>query len=480
MRISSIVPLALLAISLLAIPVVAGAQMTGEDIEDLQTKIDAQGHKWTAGQTALSSLSLEEFQAMLIPMDEYNAMVEETKAMRSHSGAPLPPPPAPEDAIFNWRDVDGEDWTSPVQNQGLCGSCTIFAGVGAIEGSINVAMNDPDGDWDLSEQNLLSCTGVTCESGGMSPAAAFTWAKNRGVPDEACQVYQAVNGECNDGCEDVDERSLMIVDWDFVANGSPWDTPTDAQIKNALSTYGPIGTSMTVYADLQSYISGVYEVGDGQAQLGGHSIAIVGWNDANDSWYVKNSWGASWGDFGFFEIKRGESGLGESTTSWVFVDPETVPGSFVLSGDEIEASIEVDSGDSVDETISIQRSAGAGDLPFTVVIPDDAPWLSVDPANGANVEDDVELTFTFDITKWNSGDPIDQEVVITVLGTPGLAQTMTAKFHATNFGNPGDDTDTGNAEDIGSESDSGSCSLSSVGAGSRVGLLSSLLAIFVW
>jgi hypothetical protein len=408
----------------------------------------------TAGEVPTTRLSPDEIRASLIPLDEYRQMVAEAAAMRSRDGV-VQPLPAPEDAVFDWRDVDGEDWTTPVKNQGMCGSCTIFAGVGAIEGAINVASGFPDADYDLSEQNLLSCTGVSCDSGGMSPAAAFTWGINRGVPDDLCQVYKAIDSDCDDCCEDIDERSIMISEWDFVANGSPMGVPTVEQIKAAISTYGPIGTSMTVYSDLMTYQDGVYVVDDGATEEGGHSVVIVGWNDGNDSWYVKNSWGTSWGDHGYFEIKRGESGLGRETTSWATVDPASVPGSFVLSENEISASFQRDSGETADWTITLQRTAGDGEIPFRVSIPDDAPWLTVEPAEGTlPAGEDLDLVFTFDEAGWVDGTAIDQEVGLAVLGGPGLARGITATLSITNYYQPGDDdagVDAGDGDGSGSD-----------------------------
>ena len=34
--------------------------------------------------------------------------------------------------------------------------------------------------------------------------------------------------------------------------------------------------------------------------LGGHAVAIVGYNDATGKFIARNSWGTSWGDHGYF------------------------------------------------------------------------------------------------------------------------------------------------------------------------------------
>ena len=74
----------------------------------------------------------------------------------------------------------------------------------------------------------------------------------------------------------------------------------------ALNTYGSIAVTMTVYRDLYVYKSGVYTFTSG-AVVGGHAVRIVGYGTEAgvDYWLVANSWGAGWGENGFFKIRRG-------------------------------------------------------------------------------------------------------------------------------------------------------------------------------
>jgi C1A family cysteine protease len=39
-----------------------------------------------------------------------------------------------------------------------------------------------------------------------------------------------------------------------------------------------------------------------ERQLGGHAVMAVGYDDENQWLIVMNSWGASWGDKGFFYL----------------------------------------------------------------------------------------------------------------------------------------------------------------------------------
>ncbi|GAF84466.1 unnamed protein product, partial [marine sediment metagenome] len=57
---------------------------------------------------------------------------------------------------FDWRNYSGQDWMTPVKNQGSCGSCWAFSAVGVVEAVYNIATDDPDLDLDLSEEYLVS------------------------------------------------------------------------------------------------------------------------------------------------------------------------------------------------------------------------------------------------------------------------------------------------------------------------------------
>ncbi|KAJ8933055.1 hypothetical protein NQ318_000810 [Aromia moschata] len=83
------------------------------------------------------------------------------------------------------------------------------------------------------------------------------------------------------------------------------------EIQAEIMNNGPVEGAFTVYEDLLSYKSGVYQHVTGKA-LGGHAIRILGWGVENGTpyWIIANSWNSDWGDNGTFKMLRGTDHLG--------------------------------------------------------------------------------------------------------------------------------------------------------------------------
>jgi hypothetical protein len=67
---------------------------------------------------------------------------------------------------------------------------------------------------------------------------------------------------------------------------------------------------MEVYDDFYSYRNGVYARTSGASYEGGHAVLIVGYDDGDNCWICKNSWGTGWGENGYFKIRRGNCSIG--------------------------------------------------------------------------------------------------------------------------------------------------------------------------
>jgi len=67
-----------------------------------------------------------------------------------------------------------------------------------------------------------------------------------------------------------------------------------------------------VYLDLHYYNDGIYSHVTGRFD-GGHCVEVIGYDDNQSCWICKNSWGAGFGENGFFRIAYNDTDCGMDT-----------------------------------------------------------------------------------------------------------------------------------------------------------------------
>ena len=277
------------------------------EVAQLQTLLHQQKARWIAEISPLSHLPIEQKRLRLgasppantPSLQERERLVKTT--FKSLGAAAAAPGFAP--ASFDWRDFHGQNYVTPIRDQSSCGSCVAFGSIAAVEATLRVIEHNPSYPIDLSEAQLFYCLarsqGRTCENGWW-PNNAMDCLANPGVADEACYPYTPGDQNCTGLCPDWQHRALRITGWHSFSN--------PADMKAWISTHGPIATCFSVYEDFYSYGSGVYHHVTGDF-VGGHCVCVVGYDDSAQCWICKNSWGAGWGDHGYFRINYGDSGI---------------------------------------------------------------------------------------------------------------------------------------------------------------------------
>ncbi len=266
------------------------------ELDDIKAAIQKHQAKWNARDTSVSKL----------PAHLRLLRVGTHKPTPAEAGQPvaIPPRTGAVGSSLDWR-VGGNtgnnyNYVTLVKDQGDCGSCWAFAAIGALESY--QLLRKPDSicgfkDCNLSEQALISCDrnkAGSCRGGYIHKAS--TSLVETGAPVESCCPYLTADAPCKKACCSNWQPSYKINSWVWATTNAP----TVNAIKNAL-TYGPVVSTMSVYADFFSYGGGVYSYTSGALQ-GGHAILIVGYNDQEGCFIVKNSWGADWGEKGYFKI----------------------------------------------------------------------------------------------------------------------------------------------------------------------------------
>lgn len=265
------------------------------NIDALNQAIKAAGADWVAAETPYSRLadrppSTEGLGLALTPEDAYRDL----RATRAGDATMfLAAPPALPPAI-DWRNYKGKNWVTPVRDQKSCGSCVAFATVAMAESRVLIAKKKPGVDFDLSEAGLFYCGTPNACAVGWLPLPALNYTRRYGLGREAAFPYTPGNQPC---------RRIPKV----VKTGSPLTAAMMVARKQALLS-GPVVAGFAVYGDFYSYVSGVYRHIQGNF-AGNHAVCVVGYDDKAGCWIVKNSWGAGWGEGGFFRIRYGECGI---------------------------------------------------------------------------------------------------------------------------------------------------------------------------
>ena len=293
-------------------------------LDVIKSAIEDKGAKWQPSITSLSEMSLKE-QKSRLGLQPTNAELQlvaklgldkpvggkrsgkRSKRLSNPGSTGLP-------SKWDWRNVSGVKWTTPIRDQNGCGSCVAFGTIAALEALLKIrTFKDSNKSIDLSQAHLLFCGGGSCSGWHMDHACNYL--KNNGVPDEACFPYS--KGLQTKSCTTCSNWQSRI---DHTKIPSWSNTKNVDQIKANLVNNGPQITGMAVYQDFFSYAGGVYEhVSGGLA--GYHCVSVVGYDDQNQCWICENSWGTGWGEAdggerGWFRIKYGECGIEDAFGMW--------------------------------------------------------------------------------------------------------------------------------------------------------------------
>eukprot|EP00931_Biecheleriopsis_adriatica_P078734 TRINITY_DN52156_c0_g1_i1.p1 TRINITY_DN52156_c0_g1~~TRINITY_DN52156_c0_g1_i1.p1 ORF type:complete len:491 (-),score=131.68 TRINITY_DN52156_c0_g1_i1:151-1572(-) len=200
------------------------------------------------------------------------------------------------------------DWVekgavNPVKNQGTCGSCWAFSTVANIEGAGFVTTGKLVS---LSEQELVDCdkNGDHGCQGGL-PANAFQdMIKNSlGLELETKYPYKGRNGAC---------AAQAPQEVAFIKGYKQISTDED-QIAAALVQHGPLSIGLNA-GPMQWYMGGIahpFKLLCNPKKID-HGVAIVGFGAEGSKkyWKIRNSWGTSWGEQGYYRIIRGVGACG--------------------------------------------------------------------------------------------------------------------------------------------------------------------------
>lgn len=187
---------------------------------------------------------------------------------------------------------------STIEDQGNLGSCTGNAIAGIIEYLSRRAKKNTDVSrlFIYYEERVLEGT-VNYDNGAFI-RDGIKVANKKGVPTESLWPYNINRFAVRPSQSAyVNAGTRKAVAYQRCANF--------AAVKAAIAQGYPVVVGFDVYASFESdavAATGImpYPNKTTETLLGGHAVALVGYNDSTQRFIARNSWGTSWGDRGYF------------------------------------------------------------------------------------------------------------------------------------------------------------------------------------
>jgi C1A family cysteine protease len=195
------------------------------------------------------------------------------------------------------------------RHQGICGSCWAFSGLGSIEHALYRAGQDYSY---LSPQHLVDCasTDVGVNEGGCFgglPSSAAKFSIANGIYRDAVYPYFSGATKKNGTCQTLNADKVKIKSYQSFRSSSTTGSSTD--LSTWLGHLNKGAMVVTVAAGptkLSLYKSGVWVPDSTLCATADHGIVAVGYyydNDNNLIIKLRNSWGITFGEAGYFYIK---------------------------------------------------------------------------------------------------------------------------------------------------------------------------------
>jgi C1A family cysteine protease len=242
------------------------------------------------GITKFSDLSAEEFKARYLTL--INPKENREKTLTTAKIHNVENPTVKATGMVDWTGV----YTTPIKDQGYCGSCWAFSATEQIESE---SMRQLSTDYILSPEQIVQCDTVSSGCSGGWPTWAMDYVKSAGGieqnSDYPYSSYYGVTGTCS---ADASKNVIQVTDYTVITGSS-----IESSMASHVQSTGPLSICVDA-SSWSSYTGGVMKVCGKSID---HAVQAVGVDVSDGYWKVRNTWGTSWGESGYIYLSYGSN-----------------------------------------------------------------------------------------------------------------------------------------------------------------------------
>eukprot|EP00620_Florenciella_sp_RCC1587_P018045 CAMPEP_0182571136 /NCGR_PEP_ID=MMETSP1324-20130603/12288_1 /TAXON_ID=236786 /ORGANISM="Florenciella sp., Strain RCC1587" /LENGTH=326 /DNA_ID=CAMNT_0024785645 /DNA_START=51 /DNA_END=1031 /DNA_ORIENTATION=+ len=233
------------------------------------------------GINKFTDLSQEEFATRYLLSDV------SFKSGKKAEVAQVKPLPEGVDALVDWTGT----YTTPVKDQGYCGSCWAFSATEQIESDcMRVSGETPI----LSPEQITQCDSTSYGCNGGWTENAYDYVQSAGgMCSESDYPYTSGSGTTGTCKRSLPSTSCAITGYKTISG--------ESAMASYVESTGPLSVCLDANS-FNSYTSGIMSVCGTSVD---HCVQAVGVDTASGYWKVRNSWGTSWGESGFIRLAYG-------------------------------------------------------------------------------------------------------------------------------------------------------------------------------
>eukprot|EP00826_Nyctotherus_ovalis_P002900 TRINITY_DN10583_c0_g3_i1.p1 TRINITY_DN10583_c0_g3~~TRINITY_DN10583_c0_g3_i1.p1 ORF type:complete len:544 (-),score=121.28 TRINITY_DN10583_c0_g3_i1:145-1776(-) len=228
---------------------------------------------------------------------------------------------------WDWRNISGISYMSPVRSQGKCGSCYILGSLNVIESRVRIATKNAIKP-KLSPQQILSCSFYSegCKGGEAMSVGKF--GMDFSYISDDCFPYKETEKKCEYSCWDGGKAKIGAAFAAYVGDYKESPEMNEARIMKEVRARGPVTVGIISPFMLRYYKSGIIacdstllpssNLSESETEIFKriregfrpveHLVVVAGWGETDKGekyWVVQNTWGEKYGDKGYFLLKRG-------------------------------------------------------------------------------------------------------------------------------------------------------------------------------